>query len=1180
MRKVSALLCFCLIVAFQRGMGQCPVTDFTVAPTSCQNQTLQLTNGSAPGSTVWDFCSGDLNNTPTAQFGYTLTGADGRPTIEFVFDTKWHAFVTGTFSTRLYHLEFDNGLQSAPTATTNMGNPGGLLNQPGQIRVIQEGGLWYGILHNTTGELIKLSFGSQLTNAPTATSLMTGVGYINSGLALGKDPVHGWVCVLSTPPPGNQFMMIRLGNSLSIPNPVTDVVTSGAVPNPNSLGDVDVINVCGNWVGFADNLGDDNLYRLDFGASLFASPTITQLSAIGADNPGRLRLTREGEDYFLFVMALDGTLSKLNFGTSITSAPAITHEGTIGGVLPGGMYGLGLAKENSVWTILGISAINGQVFNIHYPDLCSATPKVSAAANPTVSYSVPGTYQIALQNSSAGVTGAKTRSVTVSVLQAPDIDFTSLNNCALNNVVFNSVNVSGNINTYAWNFGDTQTSSAANPTHVYSTAGTFAARLTVTASNGCLNTTEKSLTMYNAPVSDFTLPSASPICTNQNYTFLNTSSFDVASNPAWEWRLNGALIATTPDLTTPFSTATSQELRLKAIIPGCTNEMTKIIGTVLTGPLVDFSMNDDCSGVAVNFSNSSSGVDAGYSWSFGDGSPTSGTASPAHAYSNPGVFQVTLTGNNLAGCQNQTTKPIQIYSVPQPDFSVGLPPFSCSNTPTPFQNTTPPLTDSNITHWAWAFGDPMGSTSGSQNPSFTYTSGGSFSVDLTATSDFGCFKTVNKVISIGASPVADFVLGPSCLNKPTSFTDVSSGGIQSRFWQIGPATFTTTNPVYTFTSTGSFSASLTVTAVGGCTGVKSVPIDVPVPPSQSFTTTNPCAGQASVFTDATPSMADAITGWNWNADGNAISGNPAQYEFPTSGTFNVKMTTTHASGCVYTLSNNISIHPSPIADFVASPDRGAAPLVVQFQNQSQQATQYTWLFNDKVPSASNVASPIYTFTDLGDYSAQLTATNSFGCADVKSVPILVLVPVVDLQLTDFYLDHDPATGNLKAFVSIYNNSNVTIATTEVALFLSEKAVVNELVTLNLKPGESTLRSLSFSISPTQTDMTFICANVLSQQDVSPDNNKRCISMSDMDVVFNPYPNPSSGTLQIDWIADVAGTTSITVYNGTGQVQYAWGTACQPGLNQSVHDLAFLAAGIYLVTVRTSVMTKTMRFVRQ
>ncbi len=1157
-------------------LAQCPATDFTSPASGCRNEALPMANLSAPGSYIWDFCSGDFNLTPSAQLAFTLAGVNGRPGIEFAFDNKWFAFVTGTFGSLMYRLEFDNGLQAAPTNVTNLGNLGGTLNQPGQLRIIQEGTQWYGILHSIAGDLLKLSFGAQLSNVPVVTTLITGIGYTNSGLAIGKDVVDGYVCVVSSA--ANQFSIIRLGNLLAVPNPVSDVITSAAVPNPNNLGDLDIINVCGNWYGISDNLGNGNIYRMDFGTSLFSAPAITQIQSVAVSNPGRLRLAKEGEEYFFLMMTLDGVLIKGAFGASITSVPAIANEGNMSGVLPANMYGLAMVKENSAWTILGVNQANGQVYRTSYTDNCSASPRESSLSNPTVAYAQAGTYSITLETQTVSGRGAKSRTVTISGSDAPDIDFSTQNSCAAANVLFTSINASSNIISYNWDFDDGQSAILADPAHSYATSGTYDPKLTVAASNGCTNFVTHPLVIFNAPLTDFTLPAITPVCTNQAYAFSNTSTIDPGSNPTWEWRINGILVGTQQDLSSIFTNAVSHEIRLKATIPGCENESIKNIATVLPGPMVSFGVADDCALSLVPFSNTTTGADAGYSWNFGDGTPTSSVAEPVHSFAVAGTYQVTLTGSNAAGCQNETILSVTIYSVPQPDFSVGLPPFSCSNTPTLFSNTTPPLADSNVSSWLWDFGDGTGA--GAQSPSHTYSAGADYTVSLSATTDFGCTNTSIKTITIGTSPIADFAMGPSCVNAQTQFNDISSGSIQSRVWQIASGIFSTPNPTYMFTVPGGYTASLTVTAPDGCTSAITRPVDVPVPPLLSFTTINPCAGQGATFADASTMVPDPVVGWTWNMDGNSVTGNPASFSFPTPGLFNVKMTTTHASGCQYTASSNITIHPSPTASFMASPDRGEPPLTVQFENLSLGANQYAWLFTGNPPATSTQTSPVYTFIDLGEYMAQLTATNSFGCADVQSKDIVVLVPAIDLVLTGFSLSPDAINGQLRSTITITNNSNIPLQTAEVALHLSEKAMVSEAVTMNLEPGESGTQTLSFTFSPDQLDARFVCAEILSEKDIAQDNNKRCLSFTSEDYIFAPYPNPSTGTVQIDWVSEKAGSAQITVYNSLGKREYEWETASAAGLNQSVHDFSFLSAGMYFITIQTATSLQTLRFLRQ
>jgi hypothetical protein len=223
---------------------------------------------------------------------------------------------------------------------------------------------------------------------------------------------------------------------------------------------------------------------------------------------------------------------------------------------------------------------------------------------------------------------------------------------------------------------------------------------------------------------------------------------------------------------------------------------------------------------------------------------------------------------------------------------------------------------------------------------------------------------------------------------------------------------------------------------------------------------------------------------------------------------------------------------------------------------------------------------VYTFAALGTYAAELTATNDFGCQSVMSKPIVVLVPAIDLNLTDFSLLTDPITGNMKCQVTILNNSNIPIDAAAVALYLGGKAVVNETVPIGLSPGTSATRTLSFTVAPGSFDFTFLCAEVQHEKDLVPDNNRKCVNLASGDYFFQPYPNPSAGVLQVDWIGQQAGTAVVRIFDDKGTRVFEWQTATHPGLNQGVLDLAFLTAGLYYVQVQTGNASKTMRFMRQ
>jgi len=121
--------------------------------------------------------------------------------------------------------------------------------------------------------------------------------------------------------------------------------------------------------------------------------------------------------------------------------------------------------------------------------------------------------------------------------------------------------------------------------------------------------------------------------------------------------------------------------------------------------------------------------------------------------------------------------------------------------------------------WHWDFGD--GTTSTEQNPSHTYSSAGTYTVNLTVTNIKGtdtAVKTgyITRVIS--PTPVADFTVNATSGTTPlpVQFTDQSTGTVVIRTWDFSDgSTSTEQDPVHWYPYAGTYTVNLTVTNSGG-----------------------------------------------------------------------------------------------------------------------------------------------------------------------------------------------------------------------------------------------------------------------------------------------------------------------------------------------------------------------------
>jgi len=1166
MKGLSGAISLILLLTSAIANAQCPAPDFTLSANACREQNLTLTNLSGAGTFEWDYCTGDLSNTPTANAAYTLTGINGRPSFEYAKDgDKWYAFVTGTFSNRLYRLTFDDP-QQAPALTENLGDLGGKLHGPGSIRIINDNGNWFGLLHNTdTGELLKLSFGNSLENTITTTSLFTGVGSTNSGLAVARDGTNGWVCVLSTP--GNNFRVIRLGNDLSSPAPA-DILVTGDVPNPNNLFDVDLVRMCDQWFAFATNLGNGNIYRLSFGNSLFQQPVIDQIGDVGGVNGGRLRIVKDGDDYFLLVASLGGSFFRVALGDDLSNVNVnVDNEGDFSGLLQN-TVAVGTVFNNSTWTVSVVDAGTGGVNSIQYPNSCSVTEFDNDPGEPRIRYSQQGTYNVSLtMTNGSGITSSITKSVVVSTSVSPDISITTQDVCVGHNITFTPNSVAGGISSYDWDFDDGSAhSSATQPTHVYGSADLFRPSLFINAANGCTNNDRVDLKTYVEPVAAFTTPSGL-VCTNNEYTIVNNTAGDYDDVLEYSWSVDGTEVSTERDLLYTFASTGDEDVKLKVSIPGCFNELTKSVNDIDSGPTVSFVSAGQCEGDDIRFTNGSTGSIAGYSWAFGDGG-TSADEDPNHAFGDPGVFSVTLNTTGTNGCVSTTHKDVTVYTSPEPSLSIDLPPFSCSGTPSQLHDATGSLSDSNIQSWIWTFGD--GGADTGKNPLHTYDDAGDYDAGLEVTTDKGCSGSTIQQVTIAQSPLASFDIDPACVNKSTRLTDASTGSVVSWQWKIGSAVYTSQDPQHTFSIPGSYSVQLTVTGSNNCTNTTTKQAIVPIVPTVDFDVTNACAGQPATFSDVTSSATDPVAQHNWTFDSESnASGVEVEFPFATTGTHEAQLQVKTQSGCIYSTSEDVTIFPSPVASFTMSDESGPPPFHVVFTNNSTGAVSYEWNFDDGIQSTE--ASTDHTFTTNGEHPVDLTATNNDGCSTTLSQVITVVDPLNELALTELSWVQQNNGPFWQVYIRVKNNGNYRIESFGVTYDVGGTMRFRETVAGSLGVDEEKVFFLANQFTDQAAD-SYICVEL--DADTNAGDNISCDLFSGSSRIFNASPNPANDFLDIESISTTDDLT-VRIYSMSGGLAYDR-TFGAVGYKHFRLDVQNLSPGIYVVVVSTSTATSAQR----
>jgi gliding motility-associated-like protein len=407
-----------------------------------------------------------------------------------------------------------------------------------------------------------------------------------------------------------------------------------------------------------------------------------------------------------------------------------------------------------------------------------------------------------------------------------------------------------------------------------------------------------------------------------------------------------------------------------------------------------------CAPLVVQFTDSSKGNPSSWKWDLGNGT-TSVLQNPSVAYFEPGTYSVKLTIKNSFGVDSIIKKNyITVYASPVINFKASSV-TGCFPLATTFSDLSTPGSGS-ITNWQWDFGD--GNFSETKNPGHTYTSAGDFNVSLKATNSNGCVtsKTVPAYIHIPTGVKADFTNSTSAsCNAPVSiqFTNKSSGsGTLQYQWNFGDGTTSTlANPAHTYSNSGSFTVSVSVTNATGCTDIleKKNLIIIGQTKADFSIPSKLCAQTPATFIN-TSNPVPSNANWNFGDGTDTVSLNAVKV-FKNPGNYTVTMISNNGA-CKDSVSKNIEVIAKPVIAFSVNDSVSCAiPFAVNFTNSSTNVASVFWDFGDG--STSNSANPSHTYQQEGNYTVRLFVTNASGCTDslVKTDFIKIKIPVVTID---------------------------------------------------------------------------------------------------------------------------------------------------------------------------------------
>lgn len=607
----------------------------------------------------------------------------------------------------------------------------------------------------------------------------------------------------------------------------------------------------------------------------------------------------------------------------------------------------------------------------------------TTVANPTASPSVTTTYTLTVTDAASGTANA---AIIVNVNPMPNAISTpsSQTICSGNTT---SLSLSSGVGgaTFTWTVvqsGVTGASTGSGSAIVQSltatgvTAGT--ATYTITSSaNGCVGSPITAVVTVN-PAPSITSSGSAAICSGSTLTLPITS--DIPSTYVWGATDNSqttgestttqtsGTINNTITSSAPVSTNINYTVQATSLA-GCAGSFYPVTVTVNSIPVITASPSSYtmCSGSTANISFNSNIAGTTYTYTYSPSGVTGGSSGTSGILqtltttgASPGTATYIITGTH-SGCTSNTIN-ASVTVNPLPTVTVNSPSICMGNSVTLTSSVTP------------AGGTYSWSPGGGTSASFTVTPASTTTYTCTYTQS-GCTNIGSGTVTVNPNPTVNAGADQTvCLGTPVTFNATSNGiGFSWTFGDGGSSPVL--SPSYTYTTPGTYSATLAVTGAGGCTANDNVNVIVRPNPISTTTYSNvTCNGLCNGAATTSPSGGAAPYSYYWNnsVTGPSITGVCAGY-------YDVAIT--DANGCM-AYDTVIITQPTLLAATVSSTDvtcNGACDGTANVMAAGG-VPPYTYLW-----SPSGVTNQNWIGICPGSYT--VTVTDSRGCTSMGTITV-------------------------------------------------------------------------------------------------------------------------------------------------------------------------------------------------
>lgn len=653
-------------------------------------------------------------------------------------------------------------------------------------------------------------------------------------------------------------------------------------------------------------------------------------------------------------------------------------------------------------TLTAVTPNAGLIRNYEW-DFGDGSPlNTSPASSVSHLFSQPGNYLIKLATIDSFGCRHEFSKNAVQV-SGPIANFSSINNsgCKGMNTTFTDESKTDGTNAIAswkWDFGDGSSQTYTSPPfeHQYDSIADFDVKLVVTDAKGCKDSiTQRGFVKVSTLKPGWSFANAT--CPQSPISFTNQTKSDLPYTSIWEFG-DGAT-ANTQDASHAYADTGYYTLTLKVTdLLGCTDSLKRIDTIHVARPKADFTANNFttyCTPFEAVFTNQSYFY-ASSSWDLGI--KTSTQTNPSLYYTASGNYPIKLVVTSPGGCTDEITKPLQVFNPNDGKIN-----YSPLNGCTPLMVNFDAFSQM-IGRFIWDFGDGNVVDTTINKIDHRYIDFGDFVPRVILKEPSGvCVVPLTGSQPINISGVkAKYSLdkmlfcdsGYITVSDSTTFNDP----IRNYEWNFGDGTtYSIPSPVHHYSTPGTYTVSLVVNTVLGCTDtLKTGPVKVVQSPLIDISPldTAICLNDSVTYRGLDLRPDTSAVSWKWSLNGTSFNvQNPPRQQFTKAGNFTVDLVAVNSSGCTDTSSKSLLVNPIPQITLPASITKIVGMPLTLPATYSSNVVSYLWKPSTTL-SCGDCPQPVATPKFTTTYNISVVDSN--GCKNNSDVTVIVTCQGADI----------------------------------------------------------------------------------------------------------------------------------------------------------------------------------------